>query len=101
MQGSQSHARGRRRQGSLAEPLERRLLLSANSWKAAVSGDWDDATKWSMGHVPTSGEDAVIALPGSYSVTHSTGASDQLHSLTSSRPFTLSAGQLTVGSFIQ
>src|SRR5438105_1064465 len=31
-----------------------------DSWKAAVSGDWNTATNWSTNAVPTSGDDACI-----------------------------------------
>lgn len=80
----------------VVERLEGRLLLSANSWKSAVNGDWDDASKWSAGHVPTASEDVTINLAGSYSVTHSTAAADSVHSVTSTRPLTLSLGSLNV-----
>jgi hypothetical protein len=82
------------------ESLENRWLLSTNSWKSAVSGDWDTASNWSAGHVPTASEDAVISLAGSYSVTHSTGASDSVHSLTTSKPLNFSSGTLTVATSI-
>ena len=89
-------ARARR---GFVESLEKRLLLS-NTWKAAVSGDWDDPTKWSLGHVPTSTEDAVIGA-GSFTVTHSTSAIDSVHSLTSSAAFTMSSGTLKIGTTLQ
>ena len=51
------------------ESLETRQLMAANAWKSAVSGNWNDASKWSLGHVPTKAEDAVISVSGSYTVT--------------------------------
>ena len=51
-----------------AEPLERRLLMAVNSWVSAVSGDWDDPTKWSLGHVPLATEDVDITVAGTYTV---------------------------------
>ena len=83
-----------------AEALESRRLLSSNAWKAAVSGDWDTAANWSAGHVPTASEDAVIAIAGNYTVTHSFG-SDSAHSITLSHPLILSGGTLTVGASVQ
>ena len=51
------------------EPLEPRWLMSTvNVWKAAVSGSWEDASKWSLGHVPRSTEDVAITAAGSYTV---------------------------------
>src|SRR3954452_7425771 len=51
------------------EDLEGRLMMAANAWKAAVSGSWNDATKWSLGHVPTVSEDVQITVAGNYTVT--------------------------------
>jgi hypothetical protein len=48
--------------------MEGRLLLSTNNWKAAVSGNWEDASKWSLGHVPTGSEDVTITAVGTYAV---------------------------------
>jgi hypothetical protein len=63
------------------EPLEPRLLLAANAWKSAVSGSWDDASKWSLGHVPDSTEDVSIVATGNYTVTVPTAFSAQVKSL--------------------
>src|SRR5688572_20277783 len=57
------------RPGSKIEALEDRVLFATNAWKAAVSGSWDDATKWSLGHVPTTTEDVQISVAGDYTVT--------------------------------
>lgn len=51
------------------EGLESRVLLSVNAWKSAVSGSWNDATKWSLGHVPLTTEDVQIVVAGNYTVT--------------------------------
>ncbi|MDB5329637.1 MAG: hypothetical protein JWP03_788, partial [Phycisphaerales bacterium] len=84
------------------EPLESRIFLSVtNAWKSAVSGDFDNPTMWSLGHVPTSTEDAVINVAGSYSVTHNTSATDSINSLLSTQAFSLSAGSLSVSSTVE
>ena len=41
-----------------------------NSWKKAVSGDWNTASNWTAG-VPVYGSTALITLPGTYTVTSS------------------------------
>ena len=33
-----------------------------------MSGSWDDATKWSLGHVPALTEDVTITVAGNYAV---------------------------------
>ncbi len=50
------------------ESMESRLLMTTNSWKSAVSGSWEDASRWSLGHVPTSSEDVSIVVAGTYTV---------------------------------
>ena len=57
-----------------AEPLERRVLMALNSWAAAVNGNWDVASNWSLGHVPLASEDVDITVAGSYTVTISGGS---------------------------
>jgi hypothetical protein len=68
--GSKSgHSRGVQSRG-IIEAVEPRLLLSTvNSWKHGVSGDFDTASDWSLGHVPTSSEIASITASGTYTVT--------------------------------
>jgi fibronectin-binding autotransporter adhesin len=84
------------------EPLESRIFLSVtNAWKLAVSGDFDNPAMWSLGHVPTSTEDAVINVAGSYSITHNTSAADSINSLLSTQAFSLSAGALNVSSTVE
>src|SRR5580658_3724608 len=83
-----------------AEKMEPRLLLTTNSSKTAVSGDWDTASNWSLGHVPLATEDVSITVAGSYTVTHSTGT-DSCASITSDEPLVLSGGSLTVSGDVQ
>src|SRR3954451_9202628 len=51
------------------EGLEKRFLMAVNAWKAGVSGNWNDGTKWSLGHFPTTSEDVTVTAAGSYTVT--------------------------------
>src|ERR1700722_18111084 len=84
------------------EVLERRVFLSTtNSWINPLGGDFDTSTNWSLGHVPLATEDAVINLPGTYVVTHSSDIADSVNSLTSTMPFTLSAGSVDVATTVQ
>jgi hypothetical protein len=69
-----------------------------NQWAAPVSGDWDDPTKWSLGHVPTAAEDAVIDLAGTYTVTHDQTVSDIVNSLTSTVPIDLLSGSIQINA---
>ncbi|HTO90104.1 MAG TPA: hypothetical protein VMJ70_03135, partial [Candidatus Sulfotelmatobacter sp.] len=39
------------------------------SWASAVSGNWNDPTKWSPPQVPTAADDASITAAGTYTVT--------------------------------
>src|SRR6185312_9735066 len=71
-------------------------LPVVNSWDNAAGGDWDTASNWSLGHVPTLDEDAQITLPGNYTVTHAASTADVANSITSSVTITLSAGSLRV-----
>jgi hypothetical protein len=41
-----------------------------DSWKTAVSGNWDTATNWSTGAVPGSSDVACITVGGTYTVTY-------------------------------
>src|SRR4051794_27101437 len=74
----------------IAEPFERRLLMSTNSWKTPIGGNWDDATRWSLGHVPTAAEDVNITVAGNYTVT-ATG-NDAAHNLTLAKPLKINPG---------
>ena len=45
------------------------------SWASAISGNWNDPTKWDSGTVPTAGDDVVIDASGAdYTVTLNTNA---------------------------
>ncbi|HTW95339.1 MAG TPA: calcium-binding protein [Tepidisphaeraceae bacterium] len=92
--------RQRKKTAFLLEWVEPRLYLSVNSWKNAVSGDWDTASNWSLGHVPLATEDVQITVPGTYTVTHSTG-DDSCASITSDAPLVISGGALDVSGDVQ
>jgi hypothetical protein len=76
--------------------LESRTLLSTITWLQPTSGDFDDPAQWAGGRVPGPADDAVIPFAG-ITVSHVTGAADQVHSLRSQAALDLSAGSLTVG----
>ncbi|MDO8634784.1 MAG: hypothetical protein Q7R34_00875, partial [Dehalococcoidia bacterium] len=44
------------------------------TWVSAVSGNWTDATKWSGGIMPGSGDSVCINTAGTYTVTLTGGA---------------------------
>jgi hypothetical protein len=46
------------------ETLEDRLAPANIFWKAAVDGNWSDASKWSAGHAPLAGDDVFIMRTG-------------------------------------
>jgi len=43
------------------------------TWNNSAGGDWNTATNWSPARVPTTNDIAVISLPGTYTVTLSSG----------------------------
>ena len=56
--------------------------MTTFNWKTAGSGDWNTPQSWDLGSVPNSGSaDAVIALPGAYTVTIAGGESFALDAL--------------------
>src|SRR5262249_483702 len=79
------------------ESLEDRTLPSTVTWMNPAGGDWDTGSNWSTGNVPGATDDAVINYSG-ITITHSTGASDPVHSLTSQAAINLSAGSLSVAT---
>ena len=84
------------------EQLESRLLLSTtNSWQAAGGGDWDTAANWSLGHVPTASEDAIIGIASTNVITHSNNVSDAVNSITSTAGLNLTNGTLAVTTTAQ
>jgi RHS repeat-associated protein len=78
-------------------------MLSTVRWINASGGDWDTPSNWvntadpSDHHVPTASDDAQINLSG-ITVTHSSNASDSIHSLTSQATLMISAGSLAIAA---
>jgi hypothetical protein len=72
-------------------------------WINAAGGDWDIAGNWantsnaSDHHVPAASDDAAISMSG-ITVTHTTSASDSVHSLTSQAKITVAGGSLSLGT---
>jgi hypothetical protein len=64
-------------------------------WINPNSGDWDVASNWSQGQVPTSVDQVVIDVP-KITVTHSQGVNDAVASLTSLATLNLTGGSLAV-----
>jgi len=69
-------------------------------WINAAGGDWNVASNWSTGAIPTATEDVFIDLAGAYTITHSTGTT-QVKSLQSEHQINLTGGTLTVTEPIQ
>src|SRR5262245_6314304 len=94
-----SSARPSRSRPLLLERLEERLAPATNTWLSPVSGNWNDATKWSDG-VPTIDDVVVIDATGAtYAVTlnvDATVAGFQLNS--SNATFSASSRTFTVNS---
>jgi Domain of unknown function DUF11/PKD-like domain len=44
-------------------------------WASAVSGNWNDSTRWDTASVPTSADTVLIDVPGTYTVTVNAAAS--------------------------
>jgi hypothetical protein len=69
-----------------------------------TGGDWDSAFNWTdattnTNHVPTASDAAVISSTyANVLITHSTGASDSVTSVTSPANFSLSGGSLAIGT---
>src|SRR5271166_6436224 len=91
----------RRREAAIGrialECLEERVVLSTISWINPSGGNWDTASNWSGGKVPTLQDDVVINTTG-IDITHSSPTADSVHSLTSRAAITLSAGSLQVNA---
>ena len=98
--------RTRRRMAALRpviEGMEDRTLLSTITWNTSVApsgGDWDTASNWVGGVVPTASSNAVINLTSSGTVTHSTSANDAVLSLmtNSSTTVSLASGSIAIGA---
>ena len=64
-------------------------------WTNSNGGDWDTASNWSTGTVPTASNTVFIGLSGySFTVTHSANVADSVSSLLSLDPIVLSGGSL-------
>src|SRR5262249_13607085 len=90
-----SRARCRR---PIVEPLESRTVLSSVTWTNPNGGDWDTATNWSTGQVPTAADDVGIIVAVSNPITHNLSTPDFANSLTSDDPITLTAGGLSIAT---
>ena len=67
-------------------------------WISPSSGNWDVASNWSTGTVPSSNDDVIIDVPGaSPTVTISSGSVSVL-SITASDPLSITGGSLTVAA---
>ena len=78
------------------EGLECRRLLTTNTWVGS-SGDWSDATHWSLGHAPLATEDVSI-IPN-VTVTVASGT-QTAQTITTDPTDTISVngGTLTIGA---
>ncbi len=83
---------------TVAESLERRLLLSTVTWTGpATGGDWDTPGNWSGNAVPAPSQD--VSIPSGVSVNHATGAADSVNSISASgATINLSAGGISVAA---
>ena len=79
------------------EALEERNLLSVITWAAPVSGDWNTASNWVGGVVPTATDTAVIPF-ANITVTHDTATANAVQRLVSEAAVNVSDGSLTVGN---
>jgi hypothetical protein len=75
------------------EALEDRTVLSTIAWLNPVSGDWDTAANWAGGHVPASGDDAVIPFHN-ITVTHAQNTASVVVSLVNEGSLDISSGSL-------
>ena len=86
----------------LIESLETRTVPSTIMWNTAVAptgGGWDTAGNWQGGVIPGPGDNAVIDLTSSGTVTHATSANDSVLSLTTTNAsLSLTSGSITLGS---
>jgi hypothetical protein len=78
------------------EELEDRTVPSAVSWVGG-SGDWETVSNWSSGALPGPNDDVTINVT-SITVTHTSGNTENIHSLTTGGTDTLSwsAGSLNI-----
>ena len=79
----------------MVEPLEDRTLLAAVSWDGGGDGiHWSNVLNWSNDTLPGEADDVTIDFGGNI-VQHDAG-SDTVHSLTTTNPFELAGGTLSV-----
>ncbi|MBI4002985.1 MAG: putative Ig domain-containing protein [Nitrospira defluvii] len=64
-------------------------------WINPLGGDWNVASNWSSGSVPTAADDVFIDIPGTYTIAHGVGTT-QIKSLISEHPIILTGGTLEV-----
>ncbi len=101
-------ARRKRRALSLCsihaiEFLESRRLLAAVSWTGLGDDtNWSDPNNWSTHALPSAGDDVTISAAANPGVVYSAAAGTRsIQSLTSSDPFSLTGGALTVTGQVQ
>src|SRR5688500_15379910 len=87
------------------EALEDRALLADITWIAAGGGAFNVASNWSPAQVPSSADNAIIALDGTYTVTATTShtvASLSLGASIGTQALSISAGtfQITATSTV-
>jgi fibronectin-binding autotransporter adhesin len=81
------------------EALEDRTLPSIVNWIGG-SGNWNDASHWDAGNVPTAADDAVINVAG-VTVTHGNSGTDPVQSISvSSGTLSLTVGTLNVSGML-
>lgn len=71
--------------------------MSSISWTSSASGNWNTASDWSGGAVPTAADNVTIAIP-SVTVTLSTGTLAAASISTTQSTLDVTGGTLTVGS---
>lgn len=65
------------------------------SWINPNGGDWNDPGNWDGGVLPGSNDEVIIDMLGTFTVSHSTGATT-VKSLTTNHPIDVTGGTLTV-----
>ena len=75
------------------------VQVYSDIWTASGSGDWNTASNWSLGTVPSATDDVLVNLPAGETVSFASG-SDSINSLTleSGGALTLSGGTLNIGA---
>lgn len=78
------------------EALEARIAPAAVLWNKDADGNWDDPLNWSGNVVPGPNDDVTLpTMASAYQVTVRSGA-QEVHSLTSAVPLSLTGGTLTL-----